>query len=355
MKRLNLFQIQKWISVSASLLFTLSASAQRDNPFVLQQDQKVLDREAIAFLDSGKELVQDAADSTVGVYFQGYRLTYGTVVAEDLIATKWSEIDRVPTMLRAVGRDGEIRSLSVAKVLQDHDLALLRFTGKSLPVLRFSDDKQLTAGDFLLVPRSDGEVASAGVVSVLPRSLRPEDAGFLGVQMSDGRSGVDLVVNSLVEGGAAELAGVQPGDEILEVDSQEIDNFSELQNVLKRSGAGETVNLIVKRGDETIGIDAILQGSANQISDLGRFQELDQRSKRMQQMGLGRLSKRSEGYPRVMQTDLDVEAEDCGAPVVDLDGDAVGIIISRASRIKTYVLPADVVAGAVQTLQDGGS
>ena len=339
------------ILIAAALTVPTFGQTQ-DNYFVLPQDQKTLDSEALAFLDAGRELVQSAADSTVAIIFQGYRLTYGTVVADDLIATKWSEVSRVANLLKALGRDGKVRSLSVAKVLEDHDLALLRFTGAELPVLSLNSDKQLKAGDFLLVPRADGEVASAGVVSVLPRSLRVEDTGFLGVQMQNNSGDVGLVVDELVEGGAAELAGVLPGDRIVEVDSQVIDSFAELRNVLKRSGAGETVNLIVERGDETVGIEAILQGSVDPVANFGGFQQLDQRSERMQQMGVGRLSARPEGYPRVMQTDLDIEAEDCGAPVVDLDGNAIGLVISRASRIKTYVLPADVVEGAVQAVQE---
>ena len=44
-------------------------------------------------------------------------------------------------------------------------------------------------------------------------------------------------------------------------------------------------------------------------------------------------------------------AIDCGGPLVDLDGAAVGLNIARAGRTESYALPADVVIAAVKTLR----
>jgi S1-C subfamily serine protease len=38
-----------------------------------------------------------------------------------------------------------------------------------------------------------------------------------------------------------------------------------------------------------------------------------------------------------------VEPEDCGGPLVDLDGDVVGVNIARAGRTETRAIPSEVV------------
>ena len=45
-------------------------------------------------------------------------------------------------------------------------------------------------------------------------------------------------------------------------------------------------------------------------------------------------------FPSVIQSDMAIDSNDMGAPVVDLDGKLVGITIARGSRIKTFIIPA---------------
>jgi serine protease Do len=62
----------------------------------------------------------------------------------------------------------------------------------------------------------------------------------------------------------------------------------------------------------------------------------------------GRLSENRSGYPSVLQTDLPIEPQECGSPVIGLDGRAMGINIARAGRIKTYAIPARTVRTLLQ-------
>ena len=55
------------------------------------------------------------------------------------------------------------------------------------------------------------------------------------------------------------------------------------------------------------------------------------------------LSERRTGFPQVLQTDLVLDAKDVGGPVVDLDGNVLGINIARAGRVETWVLPSEVI------------
>ena len=55
------------------------------------------------------------------------------------------------------------------------------------------------------------------------------------------------------------------------------------------------------------------------------------------------ISKRRTEFPAAMQTDLPLNATQCGGPVTDLDGNIVGIVIARSGRIETQVLPSETI------------
>jgi serine protease Do len=57
----------------------------------------------------------------------------------------------------------------------------------------------------------------------------------------------------------------------------------------------------------------------------------------------GQLSVRRFGFPLAFQHDTVLEPEDCGGPVVDVDGKVVGFNISRAGRTESYALPVSEV------------
>ena len=56
-------------------------------------------------------------------------------------------------------------------------------------------------------------------------------------------------------------------------------------------------------------------------------------------------------HPAAFQHDVVVPPQGCGAPLLGLDGAALGIDIARAGRIATYALPAAEVQAAVQALR----
>ena len=63
---------------------------------------------------------------------------------------------------------------------------------------------------------------------------------------------------------------------------------------------------------------------------------------KMNSMG-STISKRRTDFPAAMQTDLPLNATQCGGPVTDLDGNIVGIVIARSGRIETQVLPSETI------------
>jgi S1-C subfamily serine protease len=62
-------------------------------------------------------------------------------------------------------------------------------------------------------------------------------------------------------------------------------------------------------------------------------------------------SYRYTGFAHVVASDLPTRPEHCGAPVVDANGQVVGILIARAMFIESLVLPADDVTVALARMQ----
>jgi serine protease Do len=67
----------------------------------------------------------------------------------------------------------------------------------------------------------------------------------------------------------------------------------------------------------------------------------------------GDLSERRSGFPAVLQHDSVLGPEECGGPVIDLAGRAIGINIARAGRTESYAIPDDVLRPLIDELLSG--
>jgi serine protease Do len=94
--------------------------------------------------------------------------------------------------------------------------------------------------------------------------------GFLGVEVSDLDSDYakelrlnikkGVVVESLIEGGAAQFAGVLPKDVITSVNGKNVSNAPEMIEILSQAKADEVVALTIIRNDRTFELSVKLKG-----------------------------------------------------------------------------------------------
>ncbi len=115
---------------------------------------------------------------------------------------------------------------------------------------------------------------------------------------------------------------------------QKVNGSFELGTVLQRLEPGQKIEIVFQRGEKQEVINVELGGRprAPRIP----YSRMEQ----MNSMGGHRYSDVKDGFRDVIQSDMQLDPEDCGAPVIDLDGRAVGIAIARAGRIKSFVIPA---------------
>jgi putative serine protease PepD len=105
-------------------------------------------------------------------------------------------------------------------------------------------------------------VPSNTVRQVLPglAAGRTVKHAWLGVESASATSsGGGAQVGTVVPGGPADDAGLQPGDVIRAVDGKPVNNSSDLSTIINGKAPGEHVSLTVDRGGQEQTIDARLR------------------------------------------------------------------------------------------------
>ena len=322
-------------------LFPLTGWSQlpieRDRYSALLEDQA---RELFIAL---REPVRKAAESTVEVRVWKRPVAYGVVVERERVLSKWSEVSRDGNSLSCRSGEDQWRPAKVLGVYRDEDLVLLEVPGLDAPALDLTPGDPLELGSFLAMARPDGEAAVVGVVSVLPRSLRASDQGFLGIQLDQDFAGPGVYVLMREGGSAADRAGILPDDVILKIDDVHVNGGFEIKSVLQNIDPGDAVSITYRRGQDVFTRKVALgaKPSPPRISKA--------RMDRMNNLGgIHQFSRVKGGFRNVLQTDMPLKPADCGAPVVDLNGSVVGIAIARAARIESYILPAVELVGLLE-------
>ncbi|MGC4003796.1 MAG: PDZ domain-containing protein [Pirellulales bacterium] len=210
-------------------------------------------------------------------------------------------------------------------------------------VWRTSDDPAL--GSFLVTSGNGDEPVAIGVMSVKARRFSAP-SGLLGILLEQGEYGPQIL--RVVEGSAAEVAGLKPNDFVLQVDDLKVQTREALIETISNYRPGDKLKLIVKRGSQNLTISAILgrpETARPANADKGKNRRPD--DERL----AGDLSVRRGGFPTVLQHDTVLRPHQIGGPIVDLDGRAVGLNIARADRVSTYALPVKTVTTALTDLR----
>jgi serine protease Do len=180
-----------------------------------------------------------------------------------------------------------------------------------------------------------------GVVSVGPREIAKE-GGVLGIVLEEGGQGV-RVTQVMPESGAAK-AGILIDDLVTRCNGKDTKDRQTLVTTVRQYGPGDEIELTLLRGGKEMKIKATLSRSIQGWKP--------DRREVQNNMG-GKLSERRHGFPSALQHDSVLQPTECGGPIVDLEGRALGINVARAGRTETYAVPADVVRSLLADLMSG--
>jgi len=270
-------------------------------------------------------------NSIVKLNVDGETVALGTVVAAGGLAlTKASEIK--PGKLTCwLASDKEVKA-ELLGVDEDEDVALVRVQAPGLkPIAWAAGD--LAEGQWAVTPGITETPHAVGIISALPRRIRPQRA-FIGVQF-DFDTPLPRI-GTLVSGMSAEKAGLKPGDLIAAVNGAPVTNRQQVVEILRDFREGQTITVRVRRAAKEF--DTALKMLVPRPGEAGAG-FYPQRSGNMG----AEVSRRAEGFERAIEHDTVLQPWLCGGPLVNLDGQAIGLNIARASRVTTYALPAALV------------
>ncbi|MBK1826114.1 S1C family serine protease [Haloferula rosea] len=318
------------------MALTVAVLAQ-DVPLQRPEERMVTRKQSESVYDAIRPVARQASGSTVWVWANRKQVAMGTVVGDgSQILTKWSEIafSRVP--VQVVGGDGRTATATVLGIYQEEDLALLQLDGARFTPIKWSEEPTPSVGRFLVASGPDDNPLSVGVVAVAERTLRESDQAFIGISLDPAFEGEGVRVREVDERGGADEAGVQPGDVLIAINGEGVASAFELRNALLEFSPGDTIKASISRDGQALEIDINLGGRPE-------FQGVPEgRLRTMRQMG-GPLSLVSNNFPVVIQTDMQLKPQQCGGPVLDLDGRAIGLSISRTDRTRSFIIPASRV------------
>ena len=283
-------------------------------------------------------VVNKAGNSTVKISKGKRQLALGVIVSADgYVLTKASEIlsDELEFPLACEdGRGNEFEAVFVSH-RPKFDLLMLKVNAKKLKPIKWNTEEQ-PLGSWLISPSISKDPMAIGVVSAHPRSIR---GGLLGVFLGETPNGVR--VEQVFPNTAAARAKMRRGDVILKVNEIEIMNREQLIDTVRSHLPGEKITLLVRRGEEELSIDAVL----------GREEDIaGSRAVEQQNLG-GPLSSRRSGFESVLQHDTVLRPEQCGGPILNTKGQAIGINIARATRVASYALPASVIVELIAEMK----
>lgn len=290
-----------------------------------------------------REAVAEAAEATVEVREDGQQVALGGIVGTDgWVITKADQLEGEVTCFMKDGRELPARVVGVDRA---YDLAMLKIDANQLPVLSLKRDDDAEVGEWVATVAPKRDPVAVGIVAVDTRTIRPQ-RGWLGIQM-DTISSSAVRVAQVFEGSAAESAGLQVNDEIVEINEQPIETPRQLSSEIMKYTVGDIIEIEVQRGRERLSLQAVLTPPVPSMGSAG-----DNRKEFQNNLG-SELSRRRFGFERAFQHDTVLKPTDCGGPLVDLEGRVVGFNIARSGRTESYAIPSNVAITRFYDLMSG--
>jgi serine protease Do len=140
-------------------------------------------------------------------------------------------------------------------------------------------------------------------------------------------------------------AGMKEGDVVVQLNGTAVTTREALIEAIRQYSPGDKVRLTIRRGADQIA--RWMPRSGNSTASC---------------METGRTFKTpwavssangAAGFPLAIQHDTVLSPSQCGGPIVDIQGRAVGLNIARASRVGSYAIPSSAIQPLLEELKTG--
>lgn len=322
-----------WLMVIVVLGLNLSAVVSSVAQNVLPSDVRLNGKLVWAAFEPQREVLQASSAVIYTDQKSHVKAVYGIVVSpQGHVLTKASEIEGADHLSLRIDRE-LYKDVEVIGVDPQWDVAMLKVNSDHsfVPVVLSSAD-DVGQGHWLI---SNGSASRSmrrvrlGIVSAITREIKSAGSEvILGVLLS---RDADLKVEKITPKSGAEKAGMMVGDVLTSSDGVKLKERADLLNSMQGKKPGDTIKIELLRGEEvkTLEVELMARPGKKMLT------RNDQMSG-----GANSLSKRRDGFPRVIHHDTPLIKSSVGGPLLNLEGECVGMNIARASRVATFAIPA---------------
>lgn len=344
---LGLFLPVPCVIAGEARLTAEDAEADSVNEAESDRSQDRYSRETPELAAAWSSMLEPARRSTARIMRDGKPLAFATTVSsKGWLLTKASEVHdskgKALADLTAQFPGGITLGVKITDVHRRHDLAMLKVEASGLTPVDWNVSDTPAPGSYLAAAGPEKLPIAIGVVSVAPRNLDDTHKGFLGISLDhqDGK----LLISKVGDNSPASEAGLKKDDLLLSINGRAISSVAEFIDQIGSHKPYETVKVMVRRGEEDKEISATLRRRDDSLVGLGED---------VRNMMSGPLSRNRGGYPAALQHDMVLEPNECGGPVVDLNGHVVGLNIARSGRIECYAIPSATMVDLLKKVETG--
>lgn len=256
---------------------------------------------------------------------------------EGYLLTKASEIGPSPKVQLILPEGARVKAREVRRDL-NLDLVLLhvdQLHGLKAPT--WNESKSLGLGQWLQAPQGAGEQKMrAGVVSARRRAISSSGSA-IGIQTDLAKLDHGVRIDFVIPDSPAAAAGLKADDVVLSVAGERIDKGQGLRDLISRKTPGDEVEILYRRSGKE---SKCLVRVASRVRIEAKLSDDDYAN--------GGVSLRSDRFPEIIQHDIPLAPTDMGGPLLNLQGQAVGINIARVDRVTTFALPTEVFLSEVE-------
>ena len=302
-----------------------------------------------------QQLIEPFAASVVRIRNSDRVCCLGAIVGDGLVISKRSELSGSLTIQAADG--SQVSGVIIASNPYD-DLALLQLSVPASDaesfsqVLNFEREQRVAAGDLLFSAGQQENPISIGVATVTPQAIPVKqpacrDCVDLGVNVSGGATEVEVefaeregeaaktqnlrgaIIQRVYPRTIGERIGLLKGDLLVSINQRPVTDPMALRMIGSEVRVGQTLEIMVVRS-----------GSVRTLTG-----KVDHFSRRVyhDRWGGGPFSERRFGFGTMIVHDSLLRPDQCGGPLIDLEGNLIGINIARSMRVATFAVPADRV------------
>ena len=293
-----------------------------------------------------QSIVHHIEDSVVILESVDGRRSLGTVITTGHVIGKRSELTRRLTCIH----QGKRTSAVVVASHADDDLALIKVDRIFEHPISIQRGAVSNLDPGSLVVSATLEKNVLGVVSVPEQVFsiaQPVCIDCVDLGLTVGKNAVvaarqpggnpiiaAMKVTRVYPRTLAERVGILVGDALISINGMVVTNSAQIKEVGQQLRVGQTIRIRVVRDKQVLTLSRTIE----RLSPLSIHDR----------WGGGPFSAKRFGFNNVIAHDSIISPTDCGGPILDLDGNVVGINISRSMRSATFAIGIDRVAGFIK-------